>query len=98
MPRPTHTWKNWERKVAKYLNGERTHWALHDARAGIFDIEIKHGKQIPKTLLKWWAQANTNCRDDRLPLLVLHPPQWKLEDCLAIIPLEILRGLFDDMD
>jgi hypothetical protein len=60
MPPPTGTWKNLERWVAKFFGGERTHWALEDDRAGPFSFECKHGKQIPKTILKWWAQAETN--------------------------------------
>jgi hypothetical protein len=95
MPPPTGTWKNLERWVAKFFGGERTHWALEDDRAGPFSFECKHGKQIPKTILKWWAQAETNA-GERVPLLVLHPPRWKMENSLIVLNVntfrEILRG------
>ena len=95
MPRPTATWKALERFVPKYLDpidGERTHWAGEDGRALDYAIECKHGAQIPKTILKWWAQTVRNA-GDRRPLLVLHPPRWKNEESLAVLPLHELRRL-----
>lgn len=94
MPAPPGTWKNLERWVAKYYGGERTHWALEDDRAGPFSFECKHGAQIPKTILKWWAQAVTNAAG-RVPLLVLHPPRWKMEDSLVCMRASTLKGILD---
>lgn len=100
MPPPTATWKSIERFIPKYLDpeeGERTHWALEDGRALCYAIEAKHGKQIPKTILKWWDQTVRNA-GDRRPLLVLHPPRWRMEESLAIIPLHELRRLLHGND
>lgn len=97
MPKPSSTWKNLERFVAKYLGGERTHWALEDARAGELAIECKHGKQIPRTILKWWDQAQANA-GDRIPVLVMHPPYWKMEKSLVCIELETFRRLCSGID
>ncbi len=85
---PTDTWKAVERGVAKLLGGRRVGiLGNHDVEAEYWDIEVKHGKQIPKTLLKWWAQAQTNTREGQRPMLILHYPRQKLKDCLVIVKL-----------
>jgi hypothetical protein len=97
MPKPPDTWRDLERFVADYLDGERTHWAPEDVRAQGFAVEVKHGKQIPKTILKWWAQAETN-RGERQPLLVLHPIGWKREYSLVCLPLKEFKEILDGDD
>lgn len=95
MPKPPSTWKNLERWVAKYYGGERTHWALEDARAQGFAIECKHGKQIPKTILKWWAQAQTNA-SGRVPMLVMHPLNWPMDQSLVCVDAKTFKELLSD--
>lgn len=91
---PTNTWKAVERGIAKLLDGRRVGiLGDHDVEAGVWDIEVKHGKQIPKTILKWWSQANKNTREGQKPMLVLHYPRQSLEDCLVFVRLgDLLSG------
>ena len=49
--------------------------------AGGWAVEVKHGKQIPRTLLKWWGQAEQNAGDGKRPLLVLHPAGAAYAEC-----------------
>ena len=95
MALPPATWKAIELFVARYLGGERTHWKAEDVRAKGFNIEVKHGNQIPKTLLKWWDQACKNSPGERVPLLILHPKGLPREHSLAVIRIDELRRLLD---
>ncbi len=52
-----------------------------------WSVEVKHGKQVPKTVLDWFDQAEKNARDGKRPLLVLHPPRVKYEDSLVVLRL-----------
>jgi len=97
MPRPPSTWKGIERFVAKYLGGERTHWALEDVRAQEYNIEVKHGEQIPKFIRKSWAQATKNARG-RQPLLVLHWPHLRKSHSLVVLRLDHFRELLDNVN
>ena len=63
MPRPPKAWKAAERAVARLLGGRRCHFEGQDVDAGDTAVEVKHGKQIPRTLLKSWGQAGQNAGD-----------------------------------
>ncbi len=93
MPRPPRTWKAAERAVARLLNGRRCHFEGQDVDAAGFSVEVKHGRQIPKTLLGWWKQTRENTRDRKRPLLVLHPLGAEYEDSLAVLRLADLVEL-----
>ena len=94
MPRPPATWKSVERAAARFFGIERTHWALDDCRGGNLSLEVKHGKQIPKWLLKAWQQCVDNLPDeDHVPIVVLHPPRWKYEDMLVIMKMSDVLDL-----
>ncbi len=53
-------------------------------------MEVKHGRQIPRALPKWWEQAQRNAPEGKLPLLVLHPLGADYQDSLAVVRLEDL--------
>ncbi|KKM97045.1 hypothetical protein LCGC14_1171960 [marine sediment metagenome] len=93
MPRPPKTWKAAERAVARLLGGRRCHFEGRDVETEDWAVEVKHGKQIPRTLLKWWEQAQGNTPEGNKPLLVLHPLGTEYEDSLAILRLGDLVGL-----
>jgi len=78
MPRPPQTWKVAERALARLLNGRRCHFEGQDVECDGFSVEVKHGRQIPKTLLGWWEQARQNTPPDKTPLLVLHPTALRM--------------------
>jgi len=91
VPKPTNTWRSIERGVAKLLHGRRVGiLGNQDVETDLFDVEVKHGKQVPKTIGKWWKQALRNCREDKKPLLVMHYPRQRLEDSLVIVRLRDL--------
>ena len=87
MPRPPKTWKASELRVARLLGGRRCHFEDSDVEAGGWAVEVKHGKQIPRTVLKWWEQAERNTTEGKRPLLVLHPPRVRYEDSLVVLRL-----------
>jgi hypothetical protein len=53
MPRPPKTWKAAELAIARLLKGRRCHFEGRDVDAKVWAVEVKHGRQIPRTLLKW---------------------------------------------
>lgn len=54
MPRPPKTWKAVERAVARLLGGRRCHFEGQDVETGDWAVEIKHGKQVPRTVPRWY--------------------------------------------
>lgn len=97
MPKPPATWKNIERAVCAYLGWERTHWALPDGRGQGYALEVKHGKQIPKWLLKMWGQAKTNAEGlDLIPVGVCHPPRYAIDECIVCMSLKHFKELIND--
>ena len=87
MPRPRKTWKAAELKVAWLLGGGRFHFEGEDVNAGEWSVEVKQGKQVPKTVLAWFEQAECNTPEGKRPLLVLHPPRFPYEDSLVVLRL-----------
>ncbi len=85
MSRPPQMWKAVERAVARLLGGRRCHFERQDVDAGWWSIEVKHGKQVPKTVLDWFAQSERNTPEGKRPLLVLHPPRVRYEDSLVVL-------------
>jgi hypothetical protein len=93
MPCPPKTWKKAELAVARLLGGRRCHFEVSDVEAGGWAVEVKHGRQIPRTLLKWWGQAEQNAGDGKSPLLALHPTGAAYADSLAVVRLADLAEL-----
>jgi hypothetical protein len=96
VPRPPQTWKAVERAVARLLGGRRCHFEGQDVECERFSVEVKHGGQIPSTVLKWWAQAERNTRDGKQPLLVLHPSGAEYAESLAMVRLADLLRLLNE--
>ncbi len=87
MSRPPQTWKAVERAVARLLGGCRCHFEGKDVDAGRWSAEVKHGRQVPKTIIDWFEQAEKNARDGKGPLFVLHPPRIPYEESLVVFRL-----------
>jgi hypothetical protein len=90
MPKPPSTWKAVERWYAVDLGVERN--SKHgqgenvpDICPGLADIEVKHGKQIPQTILRFVRQAVANCLAGRIPVVIMHAPYQPYEDGLVIM-------------
>jgi len=92
MSKPSSTWRAWQLNVARFFGGRNVGGlGGHDVEAGLCDIEVKHGKKMPVSILKAWAQTLSNCRKGHTPVLVLHPHGYKKEDCLVIINMETAK-------
>ena len=87
MSRPPQTWKHAERAIARLLGGCRCHFEGKGVDAGRWSVEVKHGRQVPKTIIDWFDQAEKNARDGKRPLLVLHPSRVRYEDSLVVLRL-----------
>jgi hypothetical protein len=87
MPRPPRTWKATELAIARLLKGRRCHFEGQDVDAGTWAVEVKHGRQIPRALLRWWEQTRRNTPDGKRPLLVLHPHGADYQESLAVMRL-----------
>lgn len=68
---------------------------MRDGEGPGWSAEVKHGKQIPKTVLKWWKQCCENTYKAESSLLVLHPLGWAIKDSLAVITLERFKELLE---
>lgn len=102
MTRPTTTWKNFERRVATLLGGQRIPASGNgDIKGDVlhphFLIECKYGKQVPSTLTGWMDEAVRD-RDtekaftgiEKPPLLVVQRPRG---DAYAIMRLDDFAAL-----
>ncbi len=87
MSRPPQTWKHAERAIARLLDGCRCHFEGKDVDAGRWSAEVKHGRQVPKTIIDWFEQAERNTPEGKRPLLVLHPPRLPYEDSPVVLRL-----------
>ena len=90
----TNTWKKAELWYAKDLGTERySKQGLGDntpdikvtMKIGSFDIEVKHGKQIPKKIQAFMDQAEENCAEGSIPIVIMHPHQSKYTDGLVVL-------------
>lgn len=88
---PPKTWKAAELAIARLLNSRRCHYEGPDVDCAEWAVEVKHGRQIPRTVLKWWEQAQKNTPAGKRPLLVLHPLGTRYEDSLAIVKISELK-------
>lgn len=82
-------WKGVELEICRRLGGERTGPVGKDGPdcTGIehLGVQIKHGKQIPKTIQKWMGQTIGDCPEEKLPLLIMHPFQSGINDSLVVM-------------
>jgi hypothetical protein len=98
LGQPTRTWSSAELKIARFLGWVKTHWARKDSKGVGWSAEIKHGKQILKTLLKWWKQALRNTDPGDKTVLIMHPKGWKYEDSLVMLDLKTFRSIIYDAE
>lgn len=47
----------------------------------------EHERQVPKTIIDWFDQAERNTPEGKRHLLVLHPPRLPYEDSLVVLRL-----------
>ena len=85
-------WKSVERQVAKYFNGQRNpvhgSGAHSDVSTPILSIEVKERESYPQWLEDAVIEAVANCEDSKLPVVVLHKKNRRLDDDWLIIRLK----------
>jgi hypothetical protein len=89
-------WKSVELRIAKFLG---THRNPINGRGDIADvehekisIEVKHRKTLPTWLHEAYNQA-AKVAKDRIPVVILHEKQQRIEDCYCVIRLNDLREM-----
>lgn len=91
---PTDTWKAIERKICKMFGGVRR-WkgeAGNDCvGTGHWSVECKHGKQVPKKLETYMLQAEGDCTEDCVPVVVMHPHGANILDSYVMLRLKDFR-------
>ncbi len=91
---PTDTWKAIERAVCKMFGGVRR-WKGEEGNdcvgTGHWSVECKHGKQVPKKLEKYMLQAEGDCTEDCVPVVVMHREGQALMDSYVMMRLSVFR-------
>ena len=91
-------WKSIERLLCRIFNGERSGPVGKDGPdctgTGMFGIQVKHGKQIPKTIQKFMAQTVRDCPPGQLPTLLMHAYGAPIEETLVVFRLGDFRGWY----
>jgi hypothetical protein len=102
----TSTWKAVELALAKLLGGERvpvtgrTMGSAPDIDHSGLAIEVKHGKCIPRLLMKAMTQAVAaqafylkRGKGDRVPVAIFHPENARYDESFVIVRIKDLRAL-----
>jgi hypothetical protein len=86
---PTSRWKAVEAAVAKLVDTTRKPITGRKGpdveEGGIFALEIKHGKQVPKKPWQFFEQAlwgKKQIKDPRIPAIAMHPAGGLIADTL----------------
>jgi len=94
---PTDTWKSIERAICRMFGGTRR-WkgeAGNDCvGTSMFSVEVKHGAQVPKKLEKYMLQAEGDCAEDCVPVVVMHPHGTALLNSYVMMRLKDFREYY----
>ena len=81
-----NSWKVFERWVCRAFGGERWWDVPAECKdTGIWAPEAKYRKQLPKWLMEMMMQAESQARDDQIPLVVLTEHHMLRRNALAIM-------------
>jgi len=87
----TMTWKNIERAICRRFGGERSgptgKMGPDCIKTAPFALQIKHRKSVPQWLTDAYVQSMRDAPNGTLPVLVLHPEGWSIDESLVIISL-----------
>ena len=91
-------WKAVELALCRLFGGERSG---PEGKEGCdckgtapFGIQVKHGKQIPKTIQKFMEQTVRDCPPGQLPTLLMHAYGQSIEETLVVFRLGDYREWF----
>lgn len=85
--------KNAELGVARYLGAKRQHFEKEDLEHPVLSIQVKHRKQLPKSLVDWMSQAESDAANGKIPCAVLHEERQRYEDSLVVLRLRDLKKI-----
>ena len=91
------TWKEIERKVARFLGGERVpitgriRGSAPDIEHDVLSIEGKHRERLPFWLKDAMNQAEASKVGDQLPVVILHEKRMSIDNCVVMIRLRDLK-------
>ena len=92
---PPSTWKKTELRLCRLFGGERSGPVGKDGPdctgTEPWAIQVKHGKQIPKTIQKYMAQTVRDTLKGTLPTLLMHAYGAPIEDTLVVFRLGDFR-------
>jgi len=78
-----------ERYIAKVFDGMRTGvLGGEDILHPIYSIECKSREKLPKWFSKFWEQTMYNCKEGKVPLLVIHVTNARHDDDFVIMRLK----------
>jgi hypothetical protein len=92
-------WKSIERKVAKFLGGERNPVSgrqrgyLADIAHSTFSIEVKHRQTLPSWLFDAMQQAEASQKGNQIPIVILHQKGQPIGECFVVLRLADLTRL-----
>lgn len=87
--------KRFELQIAKFFDTNRNHFESEDIRHPVLSIECKHRNKLPKTIVKWYMQAQAACPTDRIPVVAMHESYQPVAESLVLISLSDLKKLID---
>jgi hypothetical protein len=91
------SWKSFERWVCRLFGGERDNDPEHAEeciKTGMWAPEAKYRKEIPAWLEGMMLQAESQARDDQLPLVVLTEHQRERTQALVVMRLQDVYDFF----
>ena len=92
------TWKAVELAICRIFGGERAGAVGKDGPdccgTAPYAVQVKHGKQVPKTIQTWMEQASRDATQGSLPVLVMHPHGEAIEDSLVVMRLREFREFY----
>jgi len=91
-------WKAIELEICKVFGGSRSGPVGKDgpdcADTAHYAIQIKHGRQIPKTIQKFMEQTLRDATQGSLPTLVMHAHGTAIDESLIVFRLKEFREFY----
>jgi hypothetical protein len=87
------TWKAIERRIARYIHGERVpvtgrqRGSAPDIKHAWLAPEVKHRKKLPDWIHDAMSQAKASVRGHQMPAVFLHEKGAQVGDCYVIVML-----------
>ena len=90
-------WKAWERKIAKYIGGERVpitgrqRGDAPDIKHNWLSVEVKTRKKLPNWLFEARAQAEASARANQMPIQFYAEKGMEVGEVFCVVRLSDFR-------